>query len=119
MMPEWSDFVRRKTPTIFLLDLTSEEAYDGLMKRRERHEEIGISKRPGFGCWDEGVLTTYDNGQWVLLPKEVALEKIKTLLARAVMRYKQYCGDRVYKARDETALAELDLRITESLGFTV
>jgi hypothetical protein len=119
MMPEWSDFVRRKPPTIFLLDLTSEEVYDGLMKRRERHEEMGISKRPGFGCWDEGVLTTHDNGQWVLLPKEVALEKIKTLLARAVMRYKQYCGDRVYKARDETALAELDLRITESLGFTV
>jgi len=116
--PEWSDFVRREHPVCFLLDLTPEEVYQGLINRRTRHEEQRINNRVGFGCWDDGVTTTYNGSEWVLLPAAEAMEKINRLLTNATSRYSKYCEGRIFKARDSNAQVILDRQITDVLGLS-
>lgn len=117
--PQWTLFVQRVNPICFYLELTAEEVYEGLCKRRDRHINNGLNSRPEFDCWDKDVTTEFKNGKWILLSEDRALRNIRKQMLIPVQVYKKYCKGRTYRARDvkcNTALQdELDRRIAESL----
>ncbi len=76
--PQWGYFRENIKPICYYFKLTAEEAFRGLICRRERQLKYSkIGKSASFGCWDDGSITKYEKGKYVLLSSEEALENIK------------------------------------------
>lgn len=86
--PEWSEFIAAVSPVFFYLQKNPEDVLNGLLERRKRQlAEPELSNRPGFGCWDQGVTTNYQDGQWVEISRARALENIRRNMEGMVAKY--------------------------------
>jgi hypothetical protein len=96
--PEWSGFVGRvHHPMFFYIEKTPEEVLQGLLNRRERHRtQSELVNRPGFGCWDKDVTTEYQNGQWVYVGEDRALQNIRIQMQGIVPHYEKL-SDRTFR----------------------
>lgn len=92
-------FVEKVRPVCIHLELTADEVYKGLIDRRNRHIDKGLNRHPYFGCWDYDVTTTYKNGKYVLLPKNIAINNINRHMKKPVEIYNKCCQERKYRAR--------------------
>jgi hypothetical protein len=70
--------------------MNEEAVYNGLMKRREQQKAELDQDNPNFGCWDKDVTTALEDGKYVEVSKEKALENIGGHLSRATGLYNKY-----------------------------
>lgn len=120
--PEWNLFVERVKPVCFYLEMTAQEVYKGLHRRRSGHLKcVEIRDDPSFGCWDEGTTTKYEDGRWVPVSEQDAMANIEQEMSPSVKIYERYCnGGKISarKIRGSTEVAEKFYRqIEESLGL--
>jgi len=99
--PEWSYFYKKVNPICYYLELTPEEVYDGLIKRRRRLEFDKISKSESFGCWDYNSITYYIDGEYRELCREMALKYIRSNMREPVNKFRELSGlNRIFSAID-------------------
>lgn len=95
-------FKKISKPEFYFFKIDAESVYDGLLFRHNQHIKEGLSSDPFFGCWDHGVTKAYnpESKYYELLPKEIALEKIRESLDRQQIKYAELAGFNVYNALD-------------------
>lgn len=86
-------FINFSHPEFIFLKTDAENVYNGLIKRHERQIKEGLDKYPHFGCWDLDVTKGYQNGRYILLPKQIAINNIRLLLDSAQQFYKSLAVD--------------------------
>jgi shikimate kinase len=91
--PEWSLFIEQTKPICFYFRLSAEQFYEGLKERRRKQRRTGLDLCAGFGSWDAGLATCYNDntGVWEELEKEKALPKIEKYLAKMDPIYSSHC----------------------------
>jgi len=91
--PEWSNFLRVVNPICFYFRLTPKQLYEGLRRRRIRQGRRGLDLCPGFGCWDAGLATAFNqqSSNWEEIPSEQALPLIEQYLAKVDPIYASAC----------------------------
>lgn len=86
----WDALINAKTPFVIHIEKSPSGIYDGLSDRRRKHQnEIDIHN-PNFGSWDNNVLTRLENGKYVDVPNEVALDNITKHLLGVTPAYLNY-----------------------------
>ena|ERR1035437_1304456 len=118
--PEWSGFVDRVRPVFFYLQKSPEEVLEGLLERRRRHsQDRPLAQDPGFGCWDQDVITAYRNGRWVEVPRGQALENVRKHMAGMVAIYERLAAQTVawQERQTEAGRKRLNSAICQSLGL--
>ena len=88
--PQWEYFYYNIKPICYYLELTPEEVYKGLKIRIEKLKCNKISKSISFGCWDDGSITKYESGKYIMLPEEIALQNIKKHMKKPTDKYKEF-----------------------------
>ena len=87
----WDAFMNRVHPVCFYLEKPAQAVLEDLLKRRQRHQaDPKIANVHGFGCWDNDVTTRFQDGEWVLLPEEEALENVVRHMDGVISFYKKY-----------------------------
>ncbi len=99
--PEWSYFYKKVNPICYYLELTPEEVYDGLIKRRRGLEFDKIGKSKSFGCWDYNSITYYIDGEYRELCREMALKYIRSNMREPIKKYREFSGlNKIFSAID-------------------
>lgn len=90
--PFWSVFVNYVKPVCFHIQSTPQEVYNGLRLRRSWQKKTGLDLSPGFGSWDEGLITKYNEstGNWDELSEQEALTGISNAAATLKPLYEKY-----------------------------
>ncbi len=91
--PEWTDYLQLVRPICFYFRLSAEQLFKGLRKRRIRQKYNQLDLCPGFGCWDEGLGTVFNEhtGDWDELSFEEAMPLIENHLRRVEPVYMAAC----------------------------
>lgn len=100
--PLWSAFWDRVRPICFYLEQDVQEIYEGLKKRRAWQANAGLDMIPGFGSWDEGLLTRLDDqtGTWLELSRSEALKNVSRTIYPLVNKYRNCAQGRIFKAKE-------------------
>lgn len=90
--PFWGVFVNCVKPVCFYLEVTAEEIYRGLKKRRTWQQKAGLDLCEGFGSWDDGLLTRFNSRTeaWDELEEDEALAKISTAISKLAPIYEKF-----------------------------
>ena len=93
--PEWPEFAYRVKPVFVYIQKSPESVARALIERRQRllRENPELEYESGFGCWDQGATTRYDEqqGVWVPIePIEAVIETMHSLMRINVDIYQQY-----------------------------
>ena len=87
---EWDAFYKARSPFIVHLVIREDDVYEGLLRRRNDQKKQLLQSNPHFGSWDNDVTTTLSEGIFVDLPKDKALENIRTHLKGVTAKYLQF-----------------------------
>ena len=98
--PNFDKFNNIAKPEYYFLEIDELSVYEGLLYRHQNQIKEGLDNDPYFGCWDLGVTKEFKNGYYELLPKRIAIEKIKEMLNSVQYNYKQLADIRKYNALD-------------------
>ncbi|MEW6127708.1 MAG: hypothetical protein AB1757_11780 [Acidobacteriota bacterium] len=121
--PEWTKFTKRVNPVCFYLEKTAEEVYEGLLNRRNDKKKFPkkVRERADFGSWDEDVITEYENGKWVEIPKVRAIANITRHMKPLIQIYEAHSSGRKYKSldlqRNSAVKDEFYAKIRDALGI--
>ena len=86
----WDEFVKENNPFIIFLDRKAEKIYESLNARRQQQKKELDTQNPNFGSWDLDVLVKIENGAYLDLSKEKAIENIQMHLDKLLPIYKYY-----------------------------
>jgi shikimate kinase len=121
--PQWAEFIKRVNPTCFYLEKTAEEVYEGLLDRRSDENKVPkeIRERVDFGSWDDNVITKYEDGKWIEVSKDRAIENIKREMQQLVRIYEAHSSGGKYNSLDLQNISAVKEqfydRIREALGL--
>lgn len=95
--PFWSVFVTHTNPLCIHLHVTPEEILVGLKKRRKWQKRAGLDLCPGFGAWDEGLVTAYNETkeEWEEIDEAAALCNIRRAQAYLTALYDRFSSHTV------------------------
>lgn len=83
----WDELIKAKAPFVIHIEKSPLGIYDGLCDRRRKHmNELDVND-PNFGSWDNDVLTRLENGKYVDVHREVALDNITNHLRNVTPDY--------------------------------
>lgn len=118
--PQWDHFVAQANPVFIYLQKSAEDVTNGLFERRRRQENHPtLFNRYGFGCWDQGVITNFENNTWNKLADDESLENVRRNMDAPVRLYEKLAHHTfTWKERqEESGKARLSNTIVQKLGL--